>query len=283
MDYQRDDRITPETKIIGAVVIVVLLLAFLALYLEPLHTDQNFAWTITPQTSAILMGAGYTAGAYFFARVLMEKRWHRVQAGFLPITAFTICILFATILHWDRFHQGHWTFYLWFVIYLVMPLVVPFLWWRNRSHAFVGLEDADFRFPTAARWILGVGAGLGILSFVVVFISPSILISIAPWKLTPLTARVFAGWTILTLATVLSIVADGRWSAARILMQSAVLGLFLTSLALPRIWPDFDHSEPMSVVFVAGILGTLGLLVVLHFWLDARARHRALVTASSPV
>ena len=48
--------------------------------------------TPTPSTSAgsaLLIGAGYTAGAYFFARLILDKKWHRVQAGFLPITAFT--------------------------------------------------------------------------------------------------------------------------------------------------------------------------------------------------
>ncbi len=61
----RDDRVFPLTKIVAGSVIVVLLLAFLALYIFPDHTDVDFAWTILPRTSAILIGAGYTAGAYF--------------------------------------------------------------------------------------------------------------------------------------------------------------------------------------------------------------------------
>jgi hypothetical protein len=281
VDEQRDDRITPETKIIGASVIVVLLLAFLALYIFPTHADIDFAWTIVPPTSAILIGAGYTAGAYFFSRVVRETHWHRVQAGFLPITAFTICMLVATLLHWDRFHQGALAFYMWFIIYLITPFVVPFLWWRNRSHAYPGLEQADLRFPAAVRWVLGVGAGIGVALFVIIFINPSILIALAPWKLTPLTARVFAGWSILTLATVLSIALDGRWSATRILMESAMVGLGLTAVALPRMWADFDHSKPMTTLFVAGIFLTLIVFAVLHVWLDARAHRGELAEAKT--
>ncbi len=141
MDEQRDDHITLETRIIGASVILALLLAFLALYVVPDHTDQNFAWTILPRTSAILLGAGYTAGAYFFARVVTERRWHRVRAGFPAITAFTVCMLAATLLHWSRFHQGALPFYLWFIIYLLTPFVVPWLWWRNQAHASEELES----------------------------------------------------------------------------------------------------------------------------------------------
>ncbi len=271
MDEQRDDRITLETKIIGAAVVVVLLLAFLALYISPTHTDWDFAWTIVPPTSAILIGAGYTAGAYFFVRVITGNRWHRVQAGFLPITAFTICMLLATVLHWDRFHHGALSFDLWFIIYLVTPIVVPFLWWRNRPHEYLGLEEQDLLFPKPVRWVLGIAAGVCIAAFVVVLFQPSILSLLAPWKLTPLTARIFAGWSILTLATGVSISVDGRWSATRILMQAAMVGLGLTALALPRIWPDLDSGKPFMPLFVAGILGTLVLFAVLHLWLDSRA------------
>jgi hypothetical protein len=202
----------------------------------------------------------------------MEKQWHRVQAGFLAITGFTICMLAATLLHWGRFHQGTLTFYLWLIIYLLTPFVVPFLWWRNRAQASGRPEQADVCFSRAVRWVLGAGATAGVLAFVVVFVLPSILISLAPWKLTELTARVFAGWTILTLLSVVNIALDGRWSATRILMESAMVGLTLTLLALPRMWGDFDHSNPMTALLVGGMAATLAVFAALHVWLDGRAR-----------
>src|SRR5438105_1152695 len=93
-----NERPTIETRIVGGAIIIILLLAVIALYIYPDFTDQDFAWTILPRTSPILIGEGYMAGAYFFIRVLTTKRWQRVQVGFLPITAFTICMLTATLL-----------------------------------------------------------------------------------------------------------------------------------------------------------------------------------------
>jgi peptidoglycan/LPS O-acetylase OafA/YrhL len=278
VDELRDDRITPETKVTAALVIAVLLLALLALYVEPDHTDQDFAWTVLPRTSAVLIGAGYTAGAYFFARVLGEKKWHRVQAGFLAITGFTVCMLAATLLHLDSFHLGSLAFYAWLLIYALTPFVVPFLWWRNRSHASPDLEDADVRFSSAVRWALGAGAALGILAFIRVFFTPSLLIALAPWRLTPLTARIFTGWTILALLTVVNIALDGRWSAAKFLVQSAMVALGLTLIALPRIWSDFDQSKPFAFVFVVAAAATLLALVLMHLWLDAAARRNSAAT-----
>ena len=272
MQTPKDDRIYSLTRIVSAGVIFVLLLAFFALYIEPDHTDLDFAWTILPRTSAILIGAGYTAGAFFFARLLGQKKWHRVQAGFLPITAFTVCMLAATLLHWGRFHQGTLAFYLWAIIYALTPFIVPFIWIRNHAAEPSDLEEDDLRFSPVVRWGLGVLAAIGILIFLVLFIRPSILISLAPWKLTELTARVFTGWTILTLATVLSIARDGRWSATRILLASALVGLFLTLLGLPRIWSDFDPVKPMTYIFVAGVVLTLVAFIVIHLWLDRFSR-----------
>jgi hypothetical protein len=268
MGTAKDDRILPFTRIVAASVIVVLLLAFLALYIFPDHTDIDFAWTIMPRTSAILIGAGYTAGAYFFARLLIDKKWHRVQAGFLPITAFTICMFAATLLHWSRFHQGALNFYLWTIIYVLTPFIVPFIWWQNRATATPGLEENDLRFPSTVRWALGIVAALGVLAFLIIFIRPSILIALAPWKLTELTARIFTGWSILTLATLLSIAYNGCWSATRTLMESALVGIGLTLLGLPRMWADFDHTKPMTYIFWAGIGLTLITFIVIHFSLD---------------
>jgi hypothetical protein len=277
VNEEQNDQITLETRIIGGSVIVVLLLAFFALYIEPDQTDLNFAWTILPRTSALLMGAGYTAGAYFFARVIAEKKWHRVEAGFLAITGFTICLLAATLLHLNRFHQGTLQFYLWTVIYALTPFIVPFLWWRNHKSASTDLEEYDLRFSLFIRWMLGIVALVGVLSFLTVFIQPLLLIGAAPWKLTELTARVFAGWSMLTFLTVLTIAYDGRWSATRYLLQSAMIGIALTLLALPRMWNDFDQTKPMTYIFIASVISALIVFLIMHLRLDKIGKRNARV------
>jgi hypothetical protein len=272
MNEIRDDHILGLTKFVAASVIVVLILAFIALYLFPDHTDIDFAWTILPRTSPLLIGAGYTAGAYFFARLLTDKKWHRVQAGFLPITAFTIVMLIATFLHWDRFHHGALNFDLWTVIYIITPFLVPFVWWRNQKTGLIGPEEHDVLYPSVVKTVLKIIGLAGVLVFIFVFIKPAVLISLAPWKLTPLTARIFSGWSILTLSTVASIGFDGRWSATRILMESAMLGIALCVLALPRMWSDFKFSNPMAYALVGGLVLTLIVFIVLHLWLDRLSR-----------
>jgi hypothetical protein len=66
----------------------------------------------------------------------------------------------------------------------------------------------------------------------------------------------------------LSIARDGRWSAARILMESAMVAIALTLLALPRMWADLDPSKPMTYIFVSGVSAALVAFIVLHVRLD---------------
>ena len=272
MNTAKDDRPLTFTQVVAGSVIVVLLLAFIALYLYPDHTDIDFAWTIMPRTSALLIGAGYTAGAYFFARLILDKKWHRVQAGFLPITAFTIVMFTATVLHWDRFHHGALNFYLWTVIYAITPFLGPFIWWQNQKTGHKELEEHDVRFSSIMRTALEVIGIIGVLVFIVVFIQPTLLISTAPWKLTPLTARIFAGWSILTLCTTASIGFDGRWSATRTLMESAMVGIALCLIALPRMWGDLNPSNPMTYALVGGLVLALIAFIIIHVRLDRSSR-----------
>ncbi len=103
------DEIFPFTKVAAVFVVLILVSGFIILYFFPDNTERLFAWTIKPRMTPLAMGAGYAAGAYFFTRTILAKRWHHVGIGILPITIFSAAMGAATFLHWDRFnHHGSW-------------------------------------------------------------------------------------------------------------------------------------------------------------------------------
>src|SRR5258708_7750965 len=95
----RDDRILPEVHWVAGLVVIVLITAALMLYLFPDKTAELFAWRIQPTMSALLMGAGYGAGAYYFARLFLGSKWHWFGIYFPPIATFTTILGIATILY----------------------------------------------------------------------------------------------------------------------------------------------------------------------------------------
>jgi hypothetical protein len=266
----RDDRILPFTRGVAAAVIVVLVFAFIVLFLLPEQTDRRFAWTIHPSMTAMLMGAGYGSAIYFFVRVLTERRWHRVGLGFLPITVFTWMMLGTTFLHWNRFRHGSLPFGLWFWIYLITPVLVPAVWLVNRRHDPGTLEARDARLEEPITRPL-VATGLVLVAIAAwMYLDPEGAVAVWPWGLTTLTARAIAAFVALPGVGWLAIAADGRWSAARVMIGTTAFGLVLLLVAVARSWHDFHHANVLTYVYFFGLVGTLGAIG----WLWVSMLHR---------
>jgi hypothetical protein len=273
----RDDRVLPEIRIASAMVILILLLAVRALYFQP---EQGFAWTIKPSLTAMAMGAGYAMGAYFFLRAMTARYWHRVAAGFLPITAFCVLMALATLLHWDRFHQGQVSFVLWAIVYAVTPFLVPILWLRNQATDPQTLEPGDLAVPHAVRGA-ALLIGLGVTAAGVLFFAmPDLAMRIWPWQLTPLTARVLAGWMMLPGIGGLYLAREVRWSAWRVMVESVAVGSALFLLAATRVPGDLNSSVVSTAVFLAMVAFVLVLMPLLYLLLETR-RRRATSTAKA--
>ena len=275
MTASRDDRVLPETRALGAFIVPFLVVAFAFLYLFPDGTGNWFAWKVKPTMTPLIMGAGYISGAYFFTRVVLDRRWHRVHLGFLPITAFTIFMAIATFRHLDRFDKGHVAFWIWTGLYVVTPVLVPLAWLRNRATDPRTLEPGDLYVPPRVRAFLIVTGLVQFALAAILLVSPSTMIDVWPWTLTSLTAGVLGGWFALPGVVALMMGIDGRWSAIRITLHSQLIGLALILVGAVRAWDDFDTSNSVTYLFVAGLallVAGLGSLAVYMHDLQRRAR-----------
>jgi hypothetical protein len=283
---ERDDRILPLTRAVAWIIIPFLVAAFIILYLDGQHTADWFAWEIPSRLTTALMGAGYLGGAYFFLRVGLGRRqhhvdigagylnptsyvasspalrWHNVHLGYLPVTTFTILMLLVTLLHLDKFITENWPFWVWLVLYIVTPLLVPFVWWRNRSADPRLPQPGERIVPGWLRVIMAFAGGFLLALCLVALIRPEIFINIWPWTQTPLTARIMAGWHAILGVGALVLASDSRWSAWPVPMQSITLWYGLLLLAL--FWHQGELGEAgllnWYTAFVVG--GLSGLLLV---------------------
>jgi hypothetical protein len=259
----QDDRVLPFTRVVAAVVIGILILAFLVLFVFPRDTASRFAWTVHPSMTAMVMGAGYGSALYFFARVLTGRRWHRVALGFIPTTVFAWMMLGTTLLHWRDFRHGSPTFLLWFWVCVVTPILAPLVWLVNRRHDPRMLEPDDRLFDPTIRRVMLVGGAVLVAIAAWMYLSPSTAIAVWPWGLRPLTARTIAAFVALPGVAWLVIAADGRWSASRILLDTIAIGLVLLLIAIARAWKDFQHEDVLTYVYFLCIVATLGAIAAL--------------------
>ncbi|MCA9904415.1 MAG: hypothetical protein KC547_11200 [Anaerolineae bacterium] len=267
---RRDDRLLPITRGLAAIIVPILTVAFGMLYLFPARTDELFAWALRPAMSAMMLGAAYLGGAYFFTRVVLAKQWHTVQLGLLPVATFAGYLGVATLLHWDKFNHAHVSFVLWAILYLTLPFVIAFVWVRNRA-TDPRTPDADYPpLPLLVRRaLMAVGALLVVVSLLLLLL-PDVMIPTWPWTLSPLTARVMAALFVLPGVVALGIARDGRWSAARIIVQAQIGALSLIVLALVLARADIDWSRAVAWTFAGGMVVLGALLSILYVTMERR-------------
>jgi len=226
-----DDKINPITRWVAVGVVPFLWLAFLILFFFPDLSGERFAWAIKPQLTAMYMGAGYLGGSWLFINAIIDRRWHRIAGGFLPVTTFTWFMLVSTFLHWDRF-SDNFAFILWLILYVVTPFLVPALWFMNRKADSGEREEDDVLISDTVGKVLKVMGILGSIYSLTGFLNPAFTIQTWPWTLTPLTARVICGWVALLSVGAFTMSNEIRWSGWKVPLESIAIWHILVFVAI---------------------------------------------------
>lgn len=266
----RDDRVLAYTRVLSVVIVPFLLVAFVVLYLFPGNTQQLFAWTINPTMTPMMLASAYLGGAYFFIRVLREPRWNVMKTGFLSVALFASLLGVATIIHWDRFSHQHVAFWLWAGLYFVTPFLVIGCWLANRRYAAPPAVD-ERRLGSVAGWLIALIGLLALVQGIVMILAPTQVISIWPWTLTPLTARVVGAIFCLGSAG-LAVLVDPRWTTVKLMLQVEALMVALMLIGAVRARAEFDTGRPITWLMLAGFLAILLGSAYLWFTMEIRSR-----------
>jgi hypothetical protein len=279
----RDDRVQLATRVLSAVIVPFLVLAFAVLYPWPGDTDRLFAWPIKPTFTAMMLGSVYLGGAYFFVRATMARQWHTIKAGFPSVATFATLMGVATLLHWDRFNHDRVAFWLWVALYFTTPFLVLGVWLANRSWEAPATPDQPVVSAPIGRLIGAIGV-LAALTSACCFLLPGRMIQVWPWALTPLTARVMGAIFALGIAAI-GAFSERRWSAMRLMVEVEVFMLVLILVAAIRAHDEFDTTRPLTWAMGAGLLlvlvGSVGLY--LRMSLRPRASGRAQTPIAAPM
>jgi len=214
----------------------------------------------------MMLAAAYMGGIYFFVQVARAREWHTIKVGFLPVTAFASFLGIATILHWDRFNHSHISFFVWTALYFTTPILVFVVWLLNRKRDTHQIRPGDRHLPLTIRVVIGVIGSITLLISLFLFLSPGLMISIWPWTLTPLTARVVGAMFALPGIVGLGIALESRWSAARIILQSQSFSILMILIAAGRAWGDFHPGNIATWFFIGGLTGLI--LLILWFYIQ---------------
>lgn len=251
----------------------VVIAAGIILYGFPTRTAELFAWPIAPTMTPIVMGAGYLAATWFFYRLGTSKQWAAVASVLGGVLVFTLVMLASTLLHWERFSHGKFTFWLWLVVYLLSPLAVAGVILMHRRTG-----DANNSGPTLSAGLRALFAVVFTLLFVIAMVmvfAPAVAMAWWPWKLSPLTSRVIGGWVAVLGVGGLLMCRSAYWPQWKVGIETGLLWFVLVALATPGALADF--ASPAKRLGYLLALAFLVLLFGLTWWKMERARRPTLI------
>jgi hypothetical protein len=222
-----------------------------AVFLNPAQTATNFAWTIKPNITAAIFGAFYLSVGLMFVLSMVARRWQQVRAVSIPASVFTAFMLLTTFLHWDKFAVGTIPFYVWFASYLLPPPIFAMLYkWHQQRSAPVGIGRTK-PLSQRIRWFLLVD-GLALASLaLLLYVFPTVLIAIAPWKFTPLTARALCGWLIGAGLLEAWMAWEGDWQRVKIGSTMLVILPFALIVQLLRFHTEVQWGNlPLWILLI---------------------------------
>lgn len=264
------DRVLLSTRLLAFLILPFLVAAAFLLVVLPGGTEQHFAWTIQPAATAMLLGAAYAGGIWFFAQVAVQRQWHRVRHGFPAVLVFSSLVSASTFLHWDRFHFGHVSFVTWVVLYATTPLLVLLTIIANHGEDGGAPEPDDIDIPGPWRWSLALVGAAASVTGLVLFAIPQMLIGTWAWDVTPLTARIVGAVLTLPGMVNLWLLWDARWSAFRQVVQAQLVSLACIVLALVVRSGDLEWERPSAWLFAVGILVSAAVYVAFYVVMERR-------------
>jgi hypothetical protein len=177
--------------------------------------------------------------------VLRQGSWHPLRPFSLGGWGFILAAFGATLLHWDRFHHGTIFFYNWFVVYAAGPFLLPIAFWFDEKRNRPPTGD-DRLLQRPLRLALIISAILFTLLGIILFINPVLFIPLWPWELSPLIARIIAGWIFLPSLGAAADLFEPRYTAYRPLLQLSTVWAVLVLAGSLLHLSEFDFGRPVT-------------------------------------
>jgi hypothetical protein len=237
-------------------------------------TRLTWRWELTP-FNALFLGSVYLAAIPLIGMLLLVPRWSLARMALTMLLIFSSLLLFSSLLYLSRFRFQLWQTWLWFALYLILPLATAYELWCYR-HAPPAIAR-----PTPARWRVYLRAQALVLGLYgsMMLLLPVQATAFWPWAVDAFHGRLYSA-IFLALAGG-SFVIGGVASRIEIvtlgLVQTllgifAIIGLLQGNALLQRVRWTSPGSWLWIGIFVVLALTGIGLVGQAHIMRRARGQ-----------
>jgi hypothetical protein len=242
----------------------VLAASFVVLLLRP-GGGEDFAWPVSPRSSAIFIGVSFMLRALAGVLLWRVEEWYRLR-WFVPGNyAFLTIVFLATMWH---VHEMNWQrslvlAHVWIVAYVVEPLILPYLQPRNdRLGGPLPAGRSEGPILPGLRNTLIATLVVSAAIAALLFINPEFTNTRWPWPITAFDARIMAAWAAGWAAWAAGMAFATDWAEIRLGIAALMFhaGALAVAWAVFWIngWWDFGrhnvHTSGLVVAVAAGVL-----------------------------
>jgi hypothetical protein len=262
--------ITIAQRIYFAVICVAAFqIAILGLFF-PAKLATILPWATVPPLHARFIGSIYGFGAIFLLSCLLSRRG--VHWGLFMTVIWTGILGLISYLHLSNFDLGRLAERVWFTSYTVYPLAGLLLLWQQRPWLYDS-NPSGKPLPNWVKMILQVQGIIIAVLALLLLVAPAFMVTIWPWKVTPLLAQLYSGPMLAYGVGSLLFSRERNFSVLRAVVP-AMLVFTIGTLASSFIHRGLFSFGEISDLLWFGffIAATIALLIILVALLRVRAR-----------
>jgi hypothetical protein len=237
MSTETNPAISPLLRFLTLVEVIVLFLAGVVMFILPKIAVPFWPWELLP-FNARFLGAVYSAACIAAIMQTFSGRWSPARLVTPMIFLFTFIIIVLSFIHIDVFDFSRWEVWVWFLLYIVLPINAAYHLWLYRN-----LPPSDPTPPSlAGRVILFVQMVILGLYGLILLVAPSFAKGIWSWTIDDFHAQVYSV-TFITPAIGAYILMKGgsknEWLTMGltqfILGFFPILGVILVDMSVKRV------------------------------------------------
>jgi hypothetical protein len=195
----------------------------------PANVLQVLPFMVPPMHSRFL-GSMYLSGATFMGLNILAKQWAEVRVVTPMIAIWTGMLGVISLFHLSVFDWGRVQVWIWFIAYISFPLIAAWIAWQQRSQT----NPAEgLPLSNRLRTYLYFQGGLVTLLALSLLIAPSWMVTLWPWKITPILAHIYSAPFLSYGLGSLYAVSQETWREVRIVIYATLVftvGVLLASL-----------------------------------------------------
>jgi hypothetical protein len=195
----------------------------------PANVLQVLPFMVPPMHSRFL-GSMYLSGATFMGLNILAKQWAEVRVVTPMIAIWTGMLGVISLFHLSVFDWGRVQVWIWFIAYISFPLIAAWIAWQQRSQT----NPAEgLPLSNRLRTYLYFQGGLVTLLALSLLIAPSWMVTLWPWKITPILAHIYSAPFLSYGLGSLYAVSQQTWREVRIVIYATLVftvGVLLASL-----------------------------------------------------